>query len=168
MANTIEPSDEWLPIPEAAAKLGIAENALRSRIKRRTVRARKDNQGRLVVCLPSTEMRPRTIVRSKSGPGSNHASEPAPEALQSTQGAVEAVPLPCHREIVDGLQAAMAALRSDLSTERQRHEAEIERLIGQVHAERQFWIERADAAECRAEAAEQRVVEMVTRPWWRR
>ena len=100
-----EPPYQWLPLPEAAEKLGIAENALRSRIKRRTVRSRKDNQGRLQVYVSGTEDRTRTLVRPKSGPGSNH-TVPHREPRAPLPAPSDSVPLTVHREIIAALQAA--------------------------------------------------------------
>ena len=113
-----EPPDQWLPLQVAAAQLGIAENALRSRIKRRTVRSRKDNQGRLQVYLSSTEDRTCTLVRPKSGPSSDHTTVPKHASLAPPPALPESVPLTVHREIIATLTAA--------------HERELDRLT-QAH-----------------------------------
>jgi len=174
---TDEQTDEWLPVPDAALRLGISESAVRSRVGRRTLRARKGNHGSLVVFVGEVSVKRRSFV--------GEASPPTSEPRQTLQDGSEVVPLSLHREIVEALQAAsgeaVAALqnqidqlrtnvaeqaiqhRTDLATERQRHEAEIERLVGQIHAERSFWIERADRAEVVAEQAMARADELVRR-----
>lgn len=178
-----EPPDQWLPLSDAAARLGIAENALRSRIKRRSIRARKDNNGRLMVCLPSTEDRTRTMVRSRSGPGPNHTIEPSPEPRQSVTHAPEPAPLSVPIHVVEALQAAhreslaavqtqVVQLRADMAEQQARHDTEMARqlaerdslhldTLGRMQAqatmERALWLERIDAAEIRAERVEQRL-----------
>jgi hypothetical protein len=91
------------------------------------------------------------------------------------------MPVSLHRETVSTLQAALTAVRADLESERHRHTAEIERLVGQIHAERSFWVERADRAEVMAEQAmnerdamARTLAEMARppagqgEPWWQR
>ena len=174
-----EPPDQWIPLPEAAAHLGIAENALRSRIKRRTIRARKDNHGRLLVCLSGTADRTRTMVRSRFGPGSDHTTEPSAELPLPIQSALETVPLSVHMNTVELIQqthsAALAAsqeqverVRTDIAQERAEsarrlaerdtlHLDAISRMQAQAALERSLWLERVDAAELRAERVEQRL-----------
>ena len=152
----IEPPDQWLPLPEAAIHLGIAENALRSRIKRRTIRARKDNHGRLMVCLSGTVDRTRTMVRSRFDPGSDHTIEPPPEPPQSRQDASDMIPASVLRETVSLLREAQREATALL----------LERIDG---AEL-----RAEAAEARAAAVEAKLGQVLDRliderrPWWSR
>ena len=126
-----EPPDEWLSLPEAAVRLGIAENALRSRIKRRTIRARKDNHGRLLVCLPGTLEENQTLVRSRSDPGSNPtttvSAEPIdspPEVRQSGASVPDMIPASIHLATLEALQASHVAALAALQT---AHVTEIER-----------------------------------------
>ncbi len=140
-----EPPDQWLPLPEAASRLGIAENALRSRIKRRTIRSRKDNQGRLLVCLAGPIGRTHTMVRSRSDPGSDHTIEPPPELRQQSSGAPEMVPASVVAAILEDHRQAL---------ERQeRHHRESSSLL----------LERIDAAEVRAEQATATLNELVSK-----
>ena len=155
--------DRWLSVSEAARQLAVSRQALHHRIKRGTLDSRKGNRGQTLVRIPSTVA---VLV-----PDGTIASSPSmvddAEPRLAAPHAPESVPLSLHREAVEALQAALATARADMETERERHTAEIERLVGQVHAERSFWIERADAAEVRAEAAEQRLADS-RRPWWSR
>ena len=127
-----EPPDQWLSLPEAASVLGIAENAVRSRIKRRTIRARKDNHGRLMVCLPATGGRTRTLVRSRSDPGSNQAAVPSSIPHQSAQDAPETI-LAAYKESLEALQqahsAALVALQEELVQARADHGHQVEQLL---------------------------------------
>ena len=145
-------SEEWLTPTQAALRLGVTRTAIRNRAKRGTLESMQDNRGLLKVRLP--------------------APAPGTDAGDERHGSVDTVPQSVPRELYN-------QLRADLETERQRHTAEIERMISQIHAERTFWIERAeDQAEVRAEAAEQRaaeaqrqareLAERMARPWWRR
>jgi len=155
--------DRWLSVSEAARQLSVSRQAVHHRIKRGTVDSRKGNRGQTLVRIPST-----VAVLVPSGTvASSSSTVDADRPPKPVQEAPELMPRSVHKEVVEALQAALDAARSDMETERQRHDAEVERLVGQVHAERSFWIERADAAEVRAEAAEQRLADS-RRPWWSR
>lgn len=146
---TDERTDEWLPVPEAALRLGISESAVRSRVGRRTLRARKDNHGSLVVFVGEISVKHRSFV--------GETSEATTEARQKPASASEMMPVSTHTRIVESLQAAAAAAaeqhqrqidllradmsalreaanrreqqnRADLVVERQRHQAELIRV----------------------------------------
>ena len=167
---------EWVSIAAAARRLGVSRQAIQKRIARGKIDHRQDNMGnpQVRVAAPSPHLVPGVTPRTDAG-----TMTAVSEITQAPQEAADPVSLSACLEMVERLQAGHAAAlaavrvqveqwRTDMMVERGRHDAEIERLIGQVHAERSFWIERADAAECRAEAAEQRMVEIMKRPWWRR
>jgi hypothetical protein len=175
----------WLPVAEAARVLGLTEQALRKRVARGTIDARKNNRGTLVVLvsnagefqaqpgLPSLDKSGATTSTTGQG-GVHNAASPA------VADAADMMPVSAHQKVVETLQEALTAARADLEAERRRHEAEIERMVGQFHAERSFWCERADTAECRAEQTTAALNDLVTRiltlvpapqsvaPWWER
>ena len=147
----------WVSMSEAARRLGVTRSAIRNRIRRGTIKHQTDNHGRPMVLVAVPVPGTVPVGPYRDGPqGTVTGTVPPCGSAERATSEPETVPLSMHREVVASLQAA-------LSEERQRHEAEIERLVGQVHAERTFWIERADAAEVRAERAEERLY----RPWWR-
>ena len=152
--------DRWLSVSEAARQLSVSRQAIHHRIKRGTVDSRKGNRGQTLVRISSTV----AVLVPDGTVASSVSTVDAAEPLRLIPGAPE---VSAHGEVVGALQAALAVARTDITTERQRHDAEIERLVGQIHAERSFWIERADAAEIRAEQAEQRLADS-RRPWWSR
>ena len=51
MANDREPTQEWLTVGEAARVLGVSDEAVRQKAKRRTLRSMKGNDGRLRVLI---------------------------------------------------------------------------------------------------------------------
>ena len=173
---------DWVTVTEAAKRLRITRTAVYNRIKRGTLQTQTDNHGHQLVNIDDTVTRDtlRHVTDDTVTPALN------PELRQIAQGAADLVPVSVMQDAVERLSAAFqgqidqlrtdmaeqqARQRADQEAERQRHLAEIERLVGQVQAERVFWIERADAAEIRAEAAERRAAELAerfSRPWWRR
>ncbi len=181
---------EWLTVSEAARRLGVSRQALQYKIKKGKVEHRQDNRGN-----PMVRFAAMTQDLAANFSGANGASpcakDFAPDGPRMPQDASESVLLSVHRETIEALQAThraaleaihgqikqirddAASQRADMEFERQRHDAEVERLVGQFSAERAFWCERSDAAEVRAELAEQRVtdmarqmVEQADRPWW--
>jgi len=188
-------TEAWLPIKEAAELLGLSEKALRSRLVRRTLRSRRGNDGRVQVLIQDAPVKHAPeIHRAISGADQT-------EARQSAERAIETVPLFLHRETVEAIQRAsseaLAAagtrhreqidqLRSDIAQERVEtarrsadrdslHLDTLNRLQAQAASEQSLWLERIDAAECRAERLEQRLDQVLDqlladrrRPWWRR
>lgn len=162
----------------AARRLGITRTAVYNRINRGTLKSQTDNHGHQLVNIADTVSRDtlRHVTPDTVTPTLNPGRPTEPR--QTAQGAPDAVPMSLYLLEIERIQAALQAqidqLRADAIEERQRHVAEIERLVGQVHAERSFWIERADQAEVRAEAAEARLHERrlpapdLALPWWRR
>ncbi len=162
----VDGDSDMVSVSEAARRLGISRAAIRSRIKHGSLVSMTDNHGNPLVRLPlppSSNAPPETSMVVSPGT--------LQEARQPRLDAPGLLSLSDVRQLLGEQQtahsAALAALRADMETERQRHDSEVERLVGQVHAERSFWIERADAAEVRAEAAEQRLADS-RRPWWSR
>ena len=138
---TDERTEEWLPVPEAALRLGISESAVRSRVGRRTLRSRKDNHGSLVVLVGETSAKHRAFV------GEPSAEPTGPR--QSRQEAAETVPLSAHREMVEALheahRAAMAMMleRVDAAECRaERVEEHLTRVLDTLLTERRPWWSR--------------------------
>lgn len=144
--------DQWLPIPAAAAMLGITENAVRIRVRKNRLLASRDNHGRIVVCL------------TKSGPDSSSLVQPtnadqSPTTIESAD-VPETMPVSLHREMVERLQAQHAAALTAVQT---MHQDLVNRLQAQSAMERGLWLERIDAAELRAEAFEAKLDKILDR-----
>ena len=54
MANDREPTQEWLTIGEAARALGVSDEAVRQKAKRRTLRFMKGNDCRLRILIDTS------------------------------------------------------------------------------------------------------------------
>ena len=144
----------------AARQLGVSAQTIRRWMASGRLQGVRDNHGNILVELDATGVAATAISEAPS------VATAIPEPTMPVSQAMA---------MVAELQARVD---SELAAERARHDAEIERLIGQVHAEHSFWVERADAAEVRAEAADQRGADMakrladlserLARPWWRR
>ncbi len=160
--------DEWMTYDELAARVGIGREAARVMARRRKWARRVGNDGRAQIRVDSEALNAPTsggrppLSRADASPGADIESGERPPLSRA-----------------DDVQGVRAQYEAEIARMETRHAAEIERLIGQTHAERTFWIERADAAEVRAEQADDRAAEMATRladisersaqgPWWRR
>ncbi len=142
---------EWLPVAAAANKLGVTQQAIRHRIRRGTIERRRNNRGQtLVKAIPADH--PPQIEQSLD---TSRVADSAdyPVELRTIQEA--SVPLSLMRELITAAETRAVAVRRDA-------DAEIARLCEQFRAERSFWTERADAAECRAEATERLLFEALT------
>ena len=149
--------ETWLPVPDAARALGVSEAAVRSRLKRRTLRSRRGNDGVVAVLIVDEDrsMDYRAVdgpVRVADRPKTESAHRP--ENGRPVDRTIQGGPSP-HHDVVGILQDQLTAAE-------RRHEAEIGRLVAQFAAERSFWTERADAAELRAERAEQMALDALT------
>ena len=77
MDTSVDVGTHWLPISEAAPRLGMTVDGLRSRIRRGLVTPRKGNDGRLLVPVSADRL---PTVHDQSADVSTDASE-APELL---------------------------------------------------------------------------------------
>ncbi len=143
---------EWLTVAAAAVKLGVSEQAIRHRIRRGTIERSRNNRGQTIVrAVPADHP-----DQDKNDPGpvrvvGRLADNPVEQrTIQETS-----VPLSLARELIAAAEARAVAVRRDA-------DAEISRLCEQFRAERSFWTERADAAECRAESSERLLFEALT------
>ena len=110
---TDELEGDWLPVREAALRLGVSEQAIRSKLQRRTMRSRKGNRGDISVYIePITDESPDdlSVVR-------DHTSN---IDRQITDELSQLVPAWVYRATQDRYEGELAA-------ERQRHEAELAR-----------------------------------------
>src|SRR3954471_8906989 len=62
MSDDRETTQGWMTIADAAKLLGVSDEAVRQKVKRRTLRARKGNDGRLQVMVetPPAQGQPKT------------------------------------------------------------------------------------------------------------
>ena len=171
-----EPTDQWLSVRDAAKALGISEDAIRSKVKRRTLRSRKGNDNRVMVLFadqPTDHWSP--IGRPLGDQPTDRPTGASPEAPQKPAGDQESVPLSVHRETIEAVQRASGAaldasqeqidhMRYDMAQERAetaRRIAEVQsmhmdlvgRLQAQAAIERAIWQERVDRAEIMADDA---------------
>ena len=174
---------EWLSLGDAARRLGTTPDAIRQRIRRNRVLARRGNDGR-----------PRVFVESGPTEQVEQASEQSsviPNRTASEHTEHDVSPL------VAELRDQIERMRADTTEHQTRHDAEMAqeraetarrlterdslhldtlgRLQAQAALERSLWLERVDAAELRAERVEQQLDQVLVellgerrRPWWRR
>ena len=147
-------AEAWLPIKEAAKRLGISEKALRSRMVRRTVRSRRGNDGHVHVMIQHAPAEHASeIHRAMFGAEQT-------EARQLPQGGAGLVPVSVLRETVQALQAHHTAELERLQASRRETLDAVERL----HQEQvEMLVERID----RAELVIERLLDERRRPWWR-
>ena len=154
------PDFEWVTITGAVRILGISEDTIRRRIKAGSMQHRFDNRGRINVLVPTqshtqppqdhTQEEPKTAQHLTQELTQDHTQEAQPH----TQGLVSLDDVRrLLGEITSQHETAIAAIRAG-------HEAAVGLLV-----------ERIDAAEVRAERAEEKISAMLDRlmlPWWRR
>lgn len=159
---TEETQETWVTVAEAATALGVSDEAIRQRLKRRSLRSRKGNDGRLRVLLPIQEARITTQEAWVAVTQEPHVT--TPEALVATlrerltavgQRFTEAEAHYAKR--LADKDAEIARQRADYQAESERqrtdHQAELIRLAA-VHA---------------AEIGRlQQVIDRFLAPWWRR
>lgn len=101
------PEHERVPVPQAAERLGITENALRKRVQRNTVDWMRNSDGRVFVYLPPT----------MTGQASGHADDQ-----------VGSQPEADHADLAESLQDQVDYLRGVLET-RDRELSEMRRIV---------------------------------------
>ncbi len=175
----------WVSIAEAARRQGVTRTAIRNRIKRGTIKHRVNNQGNPLVEAPEERGEPfqRGTATGTSMEVPGHAPATVPETVPVTEPSGLDRTERRHLAEIDRLQkshaAHIAALESQLNHERKTHHAEVSRLMATMQ-------ERVDAAEMRAERAEDQaitaltqaadaaeritksLIEAVSKPVWRR
>ena len=147
-----EPTDQWVSVRDAAAALGLSEDAIRSKVKRRTLRARKGNDGRVLVLVGDQPIdRPPTIGRPLGDQPIDRPTAPTPEPRQSVTHAPETVPLSAHLATIEALQEAHRATVA-------AHQAAITRLRADTRIN--------NVLACLVIAAGVAVL-VISGPWWR-
>jgi hypothetical protein len=154
-------SEEWLPLAEASRRLGVSVDALRKKVRREQIPARRGNDGRVRV-LVSRLADVRTNGHTSQAPGDGRT--PASQALNSGQPTAsqwrdleEAREAVEHwgraaekaREEAAALRGELAGLRETLAradAERDRALAQAERLTAELALARTGWLERLLAA----------------------
>jgi hypothetical protein len=112
MANDREPTQEWLTV---ARVLGVSDEAVRQKAKRRTLRSMKGNDGRLRVLIDVS-------------PTQDQPTGDRPKENQNTTGEINAL-----QEHVQTLREQLEQQRADHVAERDRLNLEIDR--GQLNVE---------------------------------
>lgn len=119
---TDETTGEWLSVRAAAARLNTSEQAIRSKVQRRTLRSRKGNSGAISVFIdePVSVPVPETPINER--PSSN-IDRKMTDVLPviTTDESEQPVPAWVYRE-------TMARHRAELDRLESSHRAEIERL----------------------------------------
>lgn len=143
----------WLPLAEAAARLGKTTDAVRSMIRRDKLVTRKGNDGSVLVGVPPTAGDGQATADDQAADGQEMA------ALRST---------------VEELRAEIMELRERLA----RADVEVDkaRSVAEARIEAVRAVAVADVATARAEleAKEQIIAELramlaeARKPWWRR
>ncbi|MEI8395368.1 MAG: hypothetical protein WCF85_11575 [Rhodospirillaceae bacterium] len=150
----------WLPLTEAAVRLGLSTNALKMRVKRGTVLASRDNRGKVMVSVGS--------VATPTDPLGRDPEKPTPPTLESTR------PTPLENELVTELRAQIERLRDDLSRERAAHSSAMEAALDRAERQHKAEIDRlAQAHKSAVTALMDRVGRMLIAqrpapraPWW--
>ena len=138
-------TSDWkrLSVKEAAAFFQTSEDTILRRIRARYLHGSKDNRGKWHVLIKPDDT----------------ASSPQPSAVRRTDTtphtAVNAV------SSTDVRYASLDDIRVLLGEVQERHSLEIQRVLQMVANERQLLIERIDAAEIRAERAEDTINKML-------
>jgi hypothetical protein len=143
-------SGDWLPVQEAAMRLGTTESGIRNRIKRSTLRHRRGNDGKVLVFVPLTDL-------SAAGRRPDHDE---PMADRQPDG--------------DELAASLRQVRDELEAWRRQAE-ERGTALAEARAEarllREGWErerENLERERARGEKLEALLAELARRPWWRK
>lgn len=114
---TDEPTDKWLTVPEAAVAWGKTEQAIRSRIQRKTVRVLRGNDGVIRVCIGESPMNHRLMKSDE--PPMNHT--PSDQPLKQSGKAT--IP-------VDALQVIL----QEISKKDDEHREHLKRVVSEYEA----------------------------------
>ncbi len=126
----------WLTVAEAAPRMGLTVDGLRSRIKRGLAKTRRGNDGRVLVNV--------AMNGSEFGRGPSH--EPAMAGSADHEPERDLLPdLLEARDRAARAEAALAEVRAALAREeaaREREQARGDRLEAELAEARKGWLER--------------------------
>ena len=142
-------SAQWLPIPEAATRLGITVDALRSRIRRGQLEQRRNNDGRLAALVVASSV--ARHVEAMTRQGLVDGSSPTRATSESLVGDESVT----RQELADA--RAETERWRQTAEERGMALAKAEAALGELRGV----LEREQARGDRLEAE-------LRRPWWRR
>ncbi len=163
----------WLSVSGAAKRLGVSRQAIQNRIKRGTLETRRNNRGELVVLCPATGGATLQTAVAQQTVSATVAPDPPPAARQGVGGEPDSQPASAYHQLIETLHGALERQERqhrDQLADRDRHHREAV----------EFWKERCDSAECRAEQATAALNDLVNRilsvipapqsaePWWAR
>ena len=131
---------EWLTVSDASRKIGITQQAIRNRVLRGTLDSRRNNRNQLVVRVGSSD-----IARTQP-------SIPIELAVSQVTGCQPGIPVD---SVSPEINAHIATLKERIADMKADHAREIDRLCSML-------VERADAAELRAERAEKIALDALT------
>ena len=157
------PPDTWLTLTEAAARTGHTRDAIRQRIRRRSLPATKGNDGQLrVQARDLADLPPPDMSVDDPGQPANVTPDAAPDVLPAT--------LDDLRTTVDDLRTTLAATLDKSRADHLADHGRAERAEAKAAAE----ATRANTLEVRLAVAEAALAEART-PWairviraWRR
>ena len=132
-----EQTGAWLPLKEAAQRLGLSEKALRSRLVRRTLRSRRGNDGRVQVFVPDAPMK--------------HAPEIHRALFGAEQTEASPAPVLAGLASLDDVRKLLGEQHDTLTT---LHREALDRQERQYQAAMSLMLERVDRAELVADQAQ--------------
>ncbi len=163
----------WMSVSGAAKRLGVSRQAIQNRIKRGTLETRRNNRGEMVVLCPATgDATLQTAVAQQTV-----SAMVADPLLLDAQKSSEAVP---DSQSVSAFTQLIEALHAALERQERQHRDQLTDRDRNHHEAVEFWKERCDSAEVRAEQATaalndlvNRIMTMIptpqpTEPWWSR
>jgi hypothetical protein len=148
MSAPTDTAEHWLSIAEAAPKLGLSAHGLKTRVRRGTLPARKDNRGRLLVAVPTSMLAsapvaaPTSTLMSVLPDQLNGHDEVERWRTAAETARLEAASLRAERDAVRELVASLQTMIGDLKGDREALQGQ----LAQAHAElahaRKGWLER--------------------------
>jgi len=142
---------EWLSLGEAARRLGTTPDAVRQRIRRNKILARRGNDGRPRVYLEFSHTA-QTELEASAGPVIPNRTESGITGRDSDPLIAE-----LRRQLAEQQARHDAETARQLAERDRLHQEHVERMQAQAATERALMLERIDAAELRAERVEARL-----------